>query len=227
MAEPGVTEIDKPEILQQTAEMGSQFPNRLAFTGVILDCVRQIFSSSSNIMHPQLEGYFWAPEMTSDPLKAPYQLVIEDGFKFDLSKDGIRPAILVEAGQWTELRMGIGDGGMVGDVYHKRIKVSHTVKVVGKTVSQAELIAREVQGYLSHFGPLLREWIGVDRWEVPALSSPEEVEEQSENVIVQIAVSYEMVYAWELKPAVSRLLRQIVVNAIMKDTGTEIIQLGA
>jgi hypothetical protein len=227
MAEPGVTEIDKPEALQQTAEMGSQFPNRLAFTGVILDCVRQIFSSSSNIMHPQLEGYFWAPEMTSDPLKAPYQLVIEDGFKFDLSKDGIRPAILVEAGQWTEMRMAIGDGGMVGDVYHKRIKGGHTVKVVGKTVSQAELIAREVQGYLSHFGPLLREWIGVDRWEVPVLSSPEEVEEQSENVVVQIAVSYEMVYAWELKPAVSRLLRQIVVNAIMKDTGTEIIQLGA
>lgn len=227
MAEPGVTEIDKPEILQQTAEMGSQFPNRLAFTGVILDCVRQIFSVSSNIMHPQLEGYFWAPEMASDPLKAPYQLVIEDGFKFDLSKDGIRPAILVEAGQWTEMRMGIGDGGMVGDLYHKRIKGSHTVKVVGKTVSQAELIAREVHGYLSHFGPLLREWIGVDRWEVPVMSAPEEVEEQSENAIVQIVVSYEMVYAWELKPAVSRLLRQIVVSAIMKDTGTEIIQLGA
>lgn len=227
MAEPGVTEIDKPEILSQTAEMGTQFPNRLAFTGVILDCIRQLFAVSSNIMHPQLEGFFWAPEMTSDPLKAPYQIVIEDGFKFDLSKDGIRPAILVEAGDWVESRMGIGDGAMGGEVYHKKIQGTHTVKIVGKTSPQAELLAREVHGYLSHFGPLLREWLCVSRWEVPRLSSPKELEEQSENVVIEVVVSYELVYAWELKPAVSRLLRQIVVSAIMKDTGTEIIQLGA
>jgi hypothetical protein len=227
MTEPGTTEIGKPEDFQGAAELAAQFPNRLAVTGVILDCLRQLFAVSANVMHPQLEGYFWAPDTTSDPLKAPYQIIIEDGFKFDLSKDGIRPAILVEAGAWQESRLAIGDGGIAGEAYHKKVRGSHTVKIVGKTVPQAELLAREVQGYLSHFGPILREWLSFSRWEVPVLSAPEEVEEQSENVIISVTVAYELVYAWELKPAVSRLLRQIVVSAIMKDTGTEIIKLGA
>jgi len=227
MTVPGTTKIDEPQDRQDAADLVAQFPNRLAVTGIVLDCLRQLFAVSSNIMHPQLEGFFWAPEMTSDPLKAPYQIVIEDGFKFDLSKDGIRPAILVEAGQWQESKMAIGDGGMTGEVYHKRVQGSHTINVVGKTVSQAELIAREVQGYLSHFGPILREWINFSRWEVPVLSPPKEVEEQSEHVVIQVVLTYELVYAWELTPATSRLLRQIVVSAIMKDTGTEIIKLGA
>ena len=98
--------------------------------------------------------------------------------------------------------------------------------VIGKTVAQTELIAREVHGYLSHFGPLLREWMNLTRWEVPMLQEPTELEENLENIVINIPVQYELVYSWELRPEVSRLLRQISVNAIMQNTDIN-FQLGA
>ena len=166
-------------------------------------------------MHPQVQDFFWASTLDSDPLKAPYQLVIEDAFNIDMSKSGIRPAILIKAGPWQESRLIIGDSGLKNESYHKKINGQHSVQIVAKSIAQAELLAREVQGYLSHFGPLLREYADLVKWEVPGIQEPNKLEEQSENVIISINVSYELIYAWDLNPDTSRLLRQIVVNAII------------
>ncbi len=225
MSEPNTTEIDPPADLLE-ASVACQFPSRLAITGIILDCIRQLFSKPCNLTHPQLKDFFWEPDNTSDPLKAPYQVMVEDSFFFDLSKSGIRPAILVKAGNWQESKMVLGDNGLLGNIYHKRVQGTHSIQVIAKTVAQAELLAREVHGYLGHFGPLIREWIGVARWEVPTLGEPTELEEQSENVVISLGVAYELVYSWELHPTTSRLLRQIVISAIIKNTNIN-IQLGA
>jgi len=216
MTEPETTEIDKPRDYLSEEPIYCQFPNRLAMTGFIIDCLRQLFGSSSNIMHPQVKDFFWSVDQTADPLKAPYQLTIEDAFNFDLSKSGIRPAILVKSGNWQEVKLVIGDNGMGGNVYHKRINGQHSVQIVSKSIAQAELLAREVQGYLSHFGPLLREWVELVKWEVPVLQEPTRMEEQAENIVISVGVAYEIIYSWELKPETSRLIRQIVVNAIME-----------
>ena len=225
MSEPNTTEIDPPADLLEES-VACQFPSRLAITGIILDCIRQLFSKPSNLTHPQLKDFFWEPDNTSDPLKAPYQVTIEDSFFFDLSKSGIRPSILVKAGNWQESKMVLGDNGLLGNIYHKRVQGTHSIQVIAKTVAQAELLAREVHGYLGHFGPLIREWIGVARWEVPTLGEPTELEEQSENVVISLGVAYELVYSWELHTTTSRLLRQIVISAIIKNTNIN-IQLGA
>ena len=218
VADVFTTEIDKPSSLLDEAPIHCQFPSRLALTGIILDCIRQLFSSSRNLMHPQLKDFFWADKSTQDVLRAPYQVTIEDSFFFDLSKNGIRPAVIVKAGTWQESKLTIGDNGLAGSTYCKKITGSHSVTIIAKTVSQAELLAREVHGYLSHFGPLLREWMQLSRWEVPAIGEPTEAEEQSENVVISINVSYEIMYSWDLHPDTSRLLRQIVINAIMTNT---------
>lgn len=211
----GTTDIEKPKDKSVEEPLYCQFPSRLALTGFILDCIKQLFSTSRNIMHPQVQDFFWNSETTDNPLKAPYQLIIEDAFNFDINKAGIRPAILVKAGPWQESKFVIGDNGMRGDTYHKRINGQHSVQVVAKSIAQAELIAREVQGYLSHFGPLLREHADLIKWEVPGLQEPSKLEEQSENVVISINISYELIYSWDLLPDTSRLIRQIVFNAIM------------
>lgn len=218
MAEPNTTEIDKPKDYSQEQPVYCQFPNRLAFTGIILDCLRQLFSNANNILHPQIKDFFWAPEATTDPLKGPYQLVIEDAFNFDLSQALLRPAILVKSGNWQETKLAIGDNGGSGNTYHKRIAGQHTILIAAKSIAQAELLAREVHGYLSHFGPLLREWIDLVKWEVPVIQQPERLEEQTENIVISVGVAYEMLYAWDLQPEPARLLRQIVVNVIMNPT---------
>ena len=105
---------------------------------------------------------------------------------------------------------------MSGDIYHKRINGQHSIQIVSKSIAQAELLAREVQGYLSHFGPLLREWVELVKWEVPVLQEPTRMEEQEENILISVGAVYEIIYSWEIRPDTSRLIRQIVVNAIMK-----------
>jgi|LakMenE18May11ns_1017448.scaffolds.fasta_scaffold9957880_4 hypothetical protein len=228
MAEPNTTEIDKPAELNPEAHIGCQFPSRLAVSGVLQDCLRQLFSSSDNILHPQLKEFYWAPEATEEALKAPFQVIIENYFSVNVSQMGVRPAILIKPGVWQENKLSIGDRalGGTGSDYYKRITGTHTVLVLAKTVAQAELIAREVHGYLSHFGPLLREWMGFSRWEVPAINEPGDMEQNLENIVIQIPVQYEFVYSWTLTPQASRLLRQISVNAIMKNTEIN-YQLGA
>lgn len=218
--EQNTTEIDKPLALKPEEPLYCQFPNRLAVTGIVLDCIRQLFSNSNNIVHPQIKEFFWASEQTSDVMKAPFQLIIEDSFFFDVQKTGIRPAIIVKAGAWQESKLVIGDNGMSGETYYKKITGSHAIQVMAKTISQAELLAREVHGYLSHFGPILREWIEFSRWEVPGLGEPTELEEHAENVIIPITLNYEIVYSWDLHPQTSRLLRNIALNAIMTNTNT-------
>lgn len=228
MAEPNTTEIDKPAELNPEAHIGCQFPSRLAVSGVLQDCLRQLFSSSDNILHPQLKEFYWAPETTEEALKAPFQVIIENYFAVNLSQMGVRPAILIKPGTWQEDKFTLGDRalGGTGSEYYKKITGSHTVLVLAKTVAQAELIAREVHGYLSHFGPLLREWMGFSRWEAPAITEPGDMEQSLENVVISIPVKYELVYSWELTPQASRLLRQISVNAIIKNTEIN-YQLGA
>lgn len=216
MSEPETTEIEKPQDYSIEEPIYCQFPSRLSLTGFILDCLRQLFGSASNIMHPQVREFFWSAEQTTDPLKAPYQVIIEDAFNFDLSKSGIRPAILVKSGNWQEAKLVIGDNGMGGSIYHKRINGQHSIQIVSKSIAQAELLAREVHGYLSHFGPLLREWVELVKWEVPVLQEPTRMEEQAENIVISVGVAYEIIYSWELKSETSRLIRQIVVNAIME-----------
>jgi hypothetical protein len=228
MADLNTTEIDKPSELQDQTYIGCQFPSRLAISGVLADCLRQLFQAPRNIMHPQLKDFFWQADDTTDPMKAPFQITIENFFTFNLTQVGVRPAILIKAGNWQESRLAIGNRSLGGTEteYYKKIEGTHTVMVVGKTVAQAELIAREVHGYLSHFGPLLRDWLSMSRWEVPMLAEPTELEENLENIVINIPVQYELIYSWTLHPEVSRLLRQISVNAIMQNTNIN-FQLGA
>jgi hypothetical protein len=215
MAEANTTEINKPEDNSEKEPIYCQFPSRLSLTGFILDCIRQLFSSSKNIMHPQIQDFFWAAELTENPLKAPYQVVIEDAFNFDMNKAGIRPAILVKAGPWQESKLVIGDNGLQDNTYHKRINGQHSVQIVAKSIAQAELLAREVQGYLSHFGPLLRERLNLIKWEAPVLQEPSKLDEHSENVVISVNVAYEIIYGWNIQPETTRLLRKIVFNAII------------
>jgi len=218
--ELNTTEIDKPLELSSEEPLYCQFPNRLAVTGIILDCLRQLFLNSNNLTHPLIKDFFWAADQTPNALKAPFQLIIEDSFFFDVQKTGIRPAIIVKAGTWQESKLVIGDNGMNGETYYKKITGSHAIQIIAKSISQAELIAREVHGYLSHFGPILREWIDFSKWEVPNIGEPTELEEQAENVVIPITLNYEIVYSWELHPETSRLLRNIALNAIITNTNT-------
>lgn len=220
MVQPNTTEIDKPAELSDSAHIGCQFPSRLAISGVLQDCLRQLFSSPDNILHPQLKDFYWAAQATEEALKAPFQVIIENYFSVNVSQMGVRPAILVKPGVWQESKLTLGDRalGNTGDEYYKKITGTHTVLVSTKTVAQAELIAREVHGYLSHFGPLLREWAGFSKWEVPAINEPEDTEQNLENIVIRIPIQYEFVYSWALTPQASRLLRQISVNAIMNNT---------
>lgn len=228
MADTQETKIEEPEKSQTDASVFALFPNRLAITGIITDCLRQLFSSSSNLLHPQLKDFYWSAEQASEAVKAPYQLVIDNYHSFTLAKAGVRPCILVKAGNWQESRMVLGNKamGVVGNQeYYKQIQGTHTVLVTARTVAQAELLAREVHGYLSHFGPVLREWMGLSRWEVPMIQEPTEMDGNLESIIISIPVQYELVYSWELIPEAARLLRQISVSAIMKNTDTN-FQLG-
>lgn len=228
MAELEETKIEEPEKNRADASVLALFPNRLAITGIITDCLRQLFSSPQNLLHPQLKEFYWASDPTAEATKAPYQLVIDNYHAFSQAKAGVRPCILVKAGNWQESKLIIGNRamGVVGNQeYYKQIQGSHSVLVTARTVSQAELLAREVHGYLSHFGPILKEWMGLSRWEVPMIQEPTEMDGNLESILISIPVQYELVYSWELVPEAARLLRQISVSAIMKNTDNN-FQLG-
>ena len=137
MADVNTTEIDKPSSLSDEAPTYCQFPSRLAISGIILDCVRQLFGNSSNLMHPQLKDFFWAEESTQDVLKAPYQVTIEDSFFFDLSKNGIRPAILVKAGTWQESKLTIGDNYATSNPFTGKIS---NIKIYNMCFSEQQII---------------------------------------------------------------------------------------
>ena len=196
------------------------FPNRLQFTGVFIDIIRQIFLPGNTLLHPQLAGYFWQDESVplSDPTQTPYQVMIEDVLSFKPDEVARRPAIFVKAGTWTNERITINDRvfELDHDGFISKIRGSHVIYVVGKTPANVELLAREVYSYLTGFHTKIMCALGVERMQIMELSEPAELEEASENFVIGISIQYSLTHAWRVDPVVSRLLRDIVVTRIMR-----------
>lgn len=214
-------DIDTPDVPEGEAHLSSQFPDRLAVTGVLIKLIRQLFSADrANLMHPLVQQFFWQEGETTDPEKAPYQIVIDDVFHYDQTAIGRRPAIYVTADAWNAVPVSLGGNvfNTEDEDYQYNIQGAHTISIIGSNGASAELLAREVFHYCKCFAPKIRDALCFLSFDLPAIGPASELEEAQEYVVVQLPVQYLCNYSWTISPQQSRLLRQIVHNAIMKGT---------
>lgn len=194
----------------------------MAITGILLDLLRQLFSSPDgrNILAENLKEYHWAEEFSDDIQEAKYQLIIEDVFTWDPTKAGIRPGILVKAGAWVDRNLLIGDRiqGLDHEAFERIIVGSHNIFVIGHTAAQTEFLAREVHMYLGHFKQEIRHALSFSRWEVAELAEVSELEESAEHFVIPLTIAYELAHAWEVKP-VGPLLQHAIMSISNEDVG--------
>lgn len=195
-------------------------PNRVIITGILLDLIRQLFSSPEgrNILSLQLKDYFWSAEFDENLDEAKYQLIIEDVYTWDPTKAGIRPGILIKPGTWVDRNLLIGDKiqGLDHSRYERMMVGSHSIFVIGQTATQTELLAREVHMYLGHFKQEIRHTLSFDKWEVAELAEISELEESDEHFVIPLTVAYQFAHAWEVKP-VGPLLQHAITSINIDD----------
>jgi hypothetical protein len=185
--------VEAPSGLQMTGHY------RTIVTGYFREWFAVHFSKEATIEHPNLRGLLWSEELAS-------KLLVETLMRWHPAKEGHRPALLVGPGAWVPRRLGIDErnmnlAGKDGAVYHEgEVVGTHTFFGLSKVYQEAEILAGEAYRELRRFGPLIRQELFLQRFEVAGLDKPFKVKEAQDTWAVPVTVAYVINEAWQLVP---------------------------
>ena len=191
------------------AQVIDQDPSSLCFrrdpyilTGLFVQFTRCHFFSASNIVNEHLKGYLWSDSVDT-------RIQIEPSFKWDPTHVQQRPAIYIKREEVTmQNNVGVGNGKHTSHMNlngnHKGVdftnfvKGGHTLLCVGETAAEAENIGFEVFfRYLEYQNPLKKE-ANLGTLNVIGISAVKKVDENKENWLVSINLSWIYSYDWTL-----------------------------
>lgn len=184
-------------------------------TGIFRDILTRHFLSADTIEEPALRELVWQPgERTA--------IVIESAHRWRPELSEGRPAVIIKRNAYSNLRMGIGDRHMGGQLNRSGAEThttfwlgSHTLFCLAKTGAQAELLGTEVQRELTQFGPVLQASLGLMRFAVTEVGEVAELEEAAGSSVVPVNCGYAYHEAWQLRPQ-SLPLRHISLSYILE-----------
>jgi hypothetical protein len=189
------------------SSMCSLYSSAQILTGVFRDWLSRHFADPGNIEVPDLRHLVWRNE-------ARQNILIESVWRWDPTKTGHRPAILIKRNAYQNRRMGIGDkrqgppADSLGNVHYETFwEGSHTLFCIGGNGAQAELLATEVQRELHEYGPLVAAELGLYRFAVTEVGAAQKLEESTENLVVPVTAGYVFAERWIIRQQAPRLKR--------------------
>lgn len=171
-------------------------------TGVFIQFTRCHFFDANNIVNEKLKGYLWTDSPDT-------KLQIEPAFKWDATKVQKRPALFfkrehvqvnsnfaLDAGKHTShFNM---NGNHTGMDLTNFIQGGHSIICVGQTAAEAENLGFEVFfRYLEYRKPLQKE-ANLGTLNIMGISPAQKVDENKENWMVTINLSWIYSYDWTL-----------------------------
>jgi hypothetical protein len=184
-------------------------------TGLVVQLLRQHFSDGHNIGEPSLRGTLWR---TTNPTG----IVIESSTKWDPSKGGQLPAIVVKRNDYAFQRFGINDQLMGGygddnsgaEWYTTFVIGSHTIFCLATEGAEAEVLGAETYFELLDFGPLFRRNFCLHRWVVQGVGAVHYLAEAAGAYFVPVTISYAFEQVWKLRPD-APLLKKIGIRTVI------------
>ena len=171
-------------------------------TGVFLQFTRSHFFSADNIVNDKLKGYLWSDDVDS-------RVQIEPSYKWEPTHVQQRPGIFfkreqvdvnsnfaMNSGQHTS-HMNL-NGNHTGADFTNFIQGGHSILCVAGTAAEAENIGFEIFfRYLEYQNPLKKE-ANLGTLNVIGISAVKKVDENKENWLVSINLSWIYSYDWTL-----------------------------
>jgi len=185
-------------------------------TGVFIQFTRCHFFEEKNIVNEKLKGYLWT---TDDDAR----IQIEPSFKWEPTHTQQRPAIYIKRDDVdvnSEYALGHGkhvshmnlNGNHKGVDYTNFIQGGHTLLCVGQTAAEAENIGFEVFFRYLEYRKVLEKEANVGTLSVKSISAVNKVDENKENWLVSIKLTWIYSYDWTLYQE-APILKKVVFSA--------------
>ncbi len=184
----------------------------LILSGAILGLCRQHFSSTFNIVDPELRTLIWsaAPELerSGQGTSVTSKICIEMVTRWAPPLVAKRPGIFVKRNGRKPQRLAIGDryhgrapGHYQFDMgirYEVLLLGSYTLFCVARTGAEADALGTEVQLRLLEFAPVIRQDLNLARFEPMEMSEASVLEESTQHFAVAVPVAYAFTHGWRL-----------------------------
>ena len=170
----------------------------LLITGLLRDVLARHFTEETQIESPDLRQYLWREDERSG-------ILIESVYRWRGDVVEKRPAILVKRNAYTILEYAInnfiGITGRDTQVQEQGIfwVGSHSLFCLHGTGASVELLATEVQRFLTAFAQVFRKDLGLAKFAVTEVGAISEVEEAREHYVVPITVGWAFQEKWGLR----------------------------
>lgn len=169
----------------------------LLVAGMIVDQLRKHFGDRSQIESPDLLQYLWKDsEKTS--------ILIESVYRWRGDVADLRPAVLIGRNAYQSQRISLFDLTDINERqgtrdFTKMIVGSHTLFCIHGSGAGADILATEVADELTGFGPVIREYLGLDKFDVTEVGAISEVEEAREHYVVPVTVGWAYQQNWRVR----------------------------
>lgn len=183
----------------------------IMITGLLRDLLIRHFSATNEIEEQDLRHLVWREDERTG-------ILIESIHRWRGALAEKRPAIVIKRNSFQNLRMTIGERAGINEQGHYTYSTtwvgSHTLFCIHGSGASVEVLATEVQRYLTHFAPVITEYLGLLKWVVTEVSGISEIEEAKEAFAVAITVGWAYDESWQLELESLRL-RKIPLSTLL------------
>lgn len=164
----------------------------IIITGILVQLLRQFFSSRDQILNPVLKDNVWSPDLNSTGI------LIESVTKLKIEDLERRPAILVKRNAHKAMQNMIAYGEEAADLkrpgegitYNQVWVGSSTIFGIGRNAAEAEVLAEEASGSLRQYAPLIRGDFSFLRFSVLEIGPAGKLQESQEHFAVPVTFGY-------------------------------------
>jgi hypothetical protein len=185
----------------------------LLVTGLCRQVLINHFSSPDFIEDPDLVDAVW----TDGPRTG---ILIESVFRWVGSNVEKRPAVLVKPNAYKTVRLAINDlysADGQGFDHYLNLKVgSHTLFCIGGSGASCEILTTEAEREIDEFGPVIRQQLGLDKFQVTEVGPLSIVEESRQAYVRAITVAWAYQHAWKIESE-ARPLQGFDLNMTVRD----------
>jgi hypothetical protein len=210
---PGTTSEDRLPSVSSLCSFGWK-PHIMS--GFLVQLLRQYFADPNNVMDAAVRGKLttlgggWKPADNTPVL-------IETVSRWDPTKLGKRPALIVKRNSWRQQSLGLGDelkgfASLDGARAFTTMWLgSHTIFMLAGEGTETERWASEAGGLLLKFSPLIRDQLGLFAFKLIEVGALGKIEECAEHYAVPLSLAYAATEDWTLQPF-APLLKKVVFN---------------
>lgn len=183
---------------------------QLVMTGALRQVFCQHFADPENLISESLRTTMRREGAWREGPESGLQIESLGRWRPELTE--ARPGIIIKSGEWTWLRVGIGDQAGADLRSGRRSfggfwQGTHTIFALGNEGAETQVLAAEVAKVLLWFGPVIADQLCLQRFLIVSIGELAALEESTENYVVPINIGYVAPEEWFLQDDAPRLKR--------------------